>query len=95
MAAYILAFVEVTDSETYERYKLLAPKAIVAGGGRYLVRGGAVDVLEGSHDGRRVVVLEFPSVEAAKVFYDSELYREARAVRANASKATLLLVPGI
>lgn len=95
MAAYILAFVDVTDPETYERYKLLAPPAIAAGGGRYLVRGGAVEVLEGEHDGRRVVVLEFPDIAAAKTFYDGEAYRAARAVRATASTATLLLVPGI
>ncbi len=95
MAAYILAFIDVTDTEAYERYKQLAPGAIAEAGGKYLVRGGAVDVLEGKHDGRRVVVLEFPSTEAAKAFYDGERYRYARAARANAAKGDFLLVPGI
>ena len=78
MAAYLLVDCEVTDAERYERYKQLAPAAIAKFGGRYLARGGATDVLEGNWLPRRVVVLEFPSTDAARRFYDSPEYRAAR-----------------
>lgn len=95
MPAYVIAFVEVTDPAAYEQYKALAPGAVTAAGGRYLVRGGEVTALEGQHDGRRVVVLEFPGLEAARAFYDGATYREARAARRDAARMTMLLVPGL
>ena len=77
MAAYIVVDCEVTDPAKYEQYKELAPPAIARYGGRYLARGGASAVLEGDWQPKRVVILEFPSLAAAKEFYDSPEYRAA------------------
>jgi uncharacterized protein (DUF1330 family) len=95
MPAYLIVDVEVTDPEQYENYKAVAPAAIAKYGGRYLVRGGAHTTLEGSWRPHRVVLLEFPDVEAAKRFYDSPEYREARALRANAAKGNIVVVEGL
>jgi uncharacterized protein (DUF1330 family) len=95
MPAYVIVFIEVTDPVKYETFKSMAPDAIAAGGGRYLVRGGEVTAIEGTHDGRRVVLLEFSSIEAAKAFHDTPAYRAAREMRKGAAKFTALLVPGV
>lgn len=95
MAAYIVVDCEVTDPARYEQYKQLAPPAIARYGGRYLVRGGASAVLEGDWQPKRVVILEFPSLAAAKEFYDSPEYRAARAVRVDAARMNLVAVEGV
>lgn len=95
MAAYVIARINVTDPEKYEGYKALSPGAIAAYGGRFLARGGSTEVLEGEAEGRRIVIVEFPSMDQAKVFYDSEEYREARAARAGAAEGQFLLVDGL
>jgi uncharacterized protein (DUF1330 family) len=95
MAAYILVDVQVTDPVRYERYRALTPGAIARYGGRFLVRGGDTTVLEGDWQPHRVVVLEFPSVAAAKEFYDSPEYREARAARAGAARMSMFVVEGV
>ena len=95
MAAYILAEIEVTDPERYEAYKLLAPPAIARYGGRYLVRGGETAVLEGDWKPGRVVVLEFPTLEAARTFHDSPEYRAAREKRKGAAKMNMIAVAGL
>ena len=94
MPAYIIARVNVTDPEQYEKYKLLSPAASAEFGGTFIVRGGAHEVLEGEPDDRRIVVLEFPTVEAAKSFYDSEAYTHARDVRAGAAEMEMVVVEG-
>jgi len=95
MPAYILAEIEVTDPARYEEYKVLAPPAIARYGGRYLVRGGETAVLEGDWQPGRVVVLEFPTLEAARTFYDSPEYRAARDKRKNAAKMNMIAVAGL
>ncbi len=96
MAAYVIAQLDVTDPAAYERYRAAAPATIAAAGGRYLARGGEVVALEGRHDGRRVVILEFPTTGAARAWYDGEAYRLARELRrACARDVTFLLVPGV
>ena len=95
MPAYVIARINVTDPEKYEGYKALSPGAIAAYGGKFLARGGEVAVLEGEPEDRRVVIVEFPSVEQAKVFYDSPEYIEARAARAGAAQGQFLLVEGV
>jgi uncharacterized protein (DUF1330 family) len=96
VAAYVIAILEVTDPVAYERYKAAAPATIAAAGGRYVARGGEITVLEGAHDGRRVVLLEFPTVAAAKGWYDGEAYREAKRLRGTCARnVTFLLVPGL
>jgi uncharacterized protein (DUF1330 family) len=95
MAAYILVDCKVTDPIRYEKYKALAPAAIARYGGRYLARGGESAVLEGSWQPNRVVVLEFPSVEQARAFYDSPEYVEARAARKGAAQMNMVVVAGV
>jgi uncharacterized protein (DUF1330 family) len=95
MAAYILVDCEVTNPEGYERYKALAPDAIARYGGRYLVRGGEAVRLEGDWIPRRVVVLEFPTLEAARKFHDSPEYRAAREVRAGSANMNMIAVAGL
>jgi uncharacterized protein (DUF1330 family) len=96
MAAYVIAQLEVTDPAAYERYKAASPPAVAAAGGRYVARGAEVTALEGLHDGRRVVILEFPTVQAAREWYHGDAYRAARELRkACARNVTFLLVPGV
>ena len=95
MPAYLLVDCEVTDPARYEIYKTMAPPAIAKFHGRYLVRGGATTLMEGSWAPNRVVVLEFPDADAARRFYDSPEYRAARAARAGAAVMNMLLVEGI
>ncbi len=96
MPAYVIAMLEVTDPAAYERYKAAVPSTIAAAGGRYLARGGE-SVLEGSHDGRRVVILEFPSVEAARAWHQGERLRRGPDVirESCARNVTFLLIPGV
>jgi len=95
MPAYLIVDCEVTDPERYEIYKQLAPPAIAKYGGRYLVRGGATTILEGSWQPNRVVVLEFPDEETAKRFYASPEYSAARTKRAGAASMNMVLVSGV
>lgn len=95
MAAYVLFDIEVTDPARYEAYKKLAPPAIAKYGGRYLVRGGAPQQVEGDWRPTRIVVLEFPDAATARRFYDSAEYRAARAERAGAAQMNAVLVEGI
>ncbi len=85
-AAYIIADVKVSDPEQYKQYMALSPGAIAAAGGEFIVRGGRHETLEGQWQPNRMVVLRFPSYDAAKTFYDSERYRAARAKRAGATE---------
>lgn len=94
-AGYILAYVDVTDPVQYEQYKVLSTKAMQVHGAEPLVRGGKTEVLEGEWAPTRVVVLKFPSYDAAKAFHDSEEYRAARASREKAAKMNMIVVEGI
>lgn len=94
MSAYLIALVDVTDPVQYEDYKMLTPHAITTNGGRFLARGGEAEALEGPKENRRVVVLEFDSVEQARAFWDSPEYLEAREVRAGAAEMQAFIVPG-
>jgi len=95
MAAYIVVDCDVTDPVRYEQYKRLAPAAIARYGGRYLVRGGEMAVLEGNWRPNRVVVLEFPTVERARAFYESPEYIEARTARKGAAQMNMIVVAGV
>jgi uncharacterized protein (DUF1330 family) len=95
MAAYVIYNADVTDPEQYELYKAQAAPLIAAHGGTYIVRGGDVDVLEGATPRGRTVVLEFPTMEAARGWYDSDGYRAARALRENAATASAYIVDGV
>ncbi|MCX7742857.1 MAG: DUF1330 domain-containing protein [Tepidimonas sp.] len=95
MSAYIIADVDVTDPEQYEDYKRWSTHAIQTHGAQVLVRGGAVTVLEGDWQPSRIVVLRFPTVQAAQAFYDSPEYRRARQARAGAAVMRMIAVEGL
>lgn len=95
MAAYLIARIDVTDAERYEDYKRLAPAAIEAHGGRYLVRGGVHETIEGEPEDRRIVVLEFEDAAAARAFYHSPEYTAARSVREGAATGQFVIVEGV
>jgi uncharacterized protein (DUF1330 family) len=94
MAAYVIAEVEVTDPATYETYRKLVPPTLEKYGGRFLVRGGAVESKEGGWEPKRLVVLEFASMEQARKWYASPEYAPALALRLKAARSRLLLVEG-
>ena len=93
-SAYIISNVTVTNPAQYEEYKRLSTLAMQAHGAQALVRGGAVQVLEGDWQPDRVVVLRFPSVEAARAFADSGEYGAARQARQGAAVMRMVLVEG-
>ena len=95
MKAYLIAMVRVDDPDTYREYTRRTPALIEAAGGRFLVRGGPVETLEGPDFQDRLVVVEFPSMEAARAFYASDAYREAMGYRTRSSDATFLLAHGV
>jgi len=94
MAAYFIVEVEVTDPGVFEEYRKQVSGTIEKYGGRYVVRGGKAETLEGDWHPKRVVVLEFPSVEQAKRWYGSPEYKPLLALRLKSSKAKLVLVEG-
>jgi uncharacterized protein (DUF1330 family) len=95
MPAYVVVQVTVEDPETYARYRALAPPSIAAHGGRYLVRGGDVETLEGTWAPSRFVVLEFPSADAARAWWASDDYAEAKALRQRSAQTEMILVEGV
>ncbi|MBN7811923.1 DUF1330 domain-containing protein [Algoriphagus sp. H41] len=92
MSAYVLVEVDIHDGSLYEEYKKLTPASIAAYGGSFVVRGLPVQVMEGSWDHDRLVLLEFPSKEKALEWYHSEAYQKARAIREQASSANFLII---
>jgi uncharacterized protein (DUF1330 family) len=95
MAAYVVVDIEVTDPVAFEEYRKGVPATIAKYGGRYVVRGGKAETLEGGWDPKRLVILEFPSTEAVKRWYFSEEYKPLLAQRLKASKGSLVLVEGV
>jgi uncharacterized protein (DUF1330 family) len=93
--AFVLIDIDVTDPARYEAYKRLSGPAAEKHGGRFVVRGGAVTPLEGAWSPTRLVVLEFPSVAAARTWYDSPEYAEARRARAGAADFRAVIVEGV
>jgi uncharacterized protein (DUF1330 family) len=96
--AYIISEVRIRDAEAADRYRALAAASIAAHGGRYVVRGAAPDTLEGGRgDDERLVVVEFPSVDAARTWYASPEYAPALAIRHadGALERRLTLVEGV
>jgi uncharacterized protein (DUF1330 family) len=94
-AGYVIADIEVKDPEAYADYRGLSTAAAEKHGGEFLVRGGATETLEGGWQPSRFVIIRFESVEAARRWYESPDYSEARAVRQRAAESTLLLAEGI
>jgi uncharacterized protein (DUF1330 family) len=94
MAAYVLAEIEITNPEGYKEYTAAVPATIAQYGGRFLVRGGASEPLEGEWPKQRRVLIEFPSMEAAKKWFASPEYEKPLAMRRANSKGRLLLMEG-
>jgi uncharacterized protein (DUF1330 family) len=95
MAAYIIVEIEITDPVGYEEYKNQAGATVHQYGGKYIVRGGKTEVLEGNWKPKRIVILEFPSIERAKEWLNSEEYREPRKLRHRTSKTNMLVIEGV
>ena len=93
MAAYIIADVQVTDPVQYEEYRKWSSAAAKEHNAEFMVRGGKTERLEGREPGR-IVILKFPSMEAARAFYDSDTYRKGRAAREHAAVMHMLIVEG-
>jgi uncharacterized protein (DUF1330 family) len=95
MTAYVFANVRVEDPAAYEQYRQMVPAIIEHFGGRYLARGGRAQVVEGEQEPGRVIVLEFPSYEAAQLWYSSAEYAEAKRVRQGCAAAEVVIVEGV
>jgi uncharacterized protein (DUF1330 family) len=95
MAAYIISDLTVLDLEAIEVYRTRAAASIARHGGRYLARGGKIEVLEGNWDPNLIVIVEFPDADRARAWYRSPDYAEALAVRDRALSRNLLLVEGV
>jgi len=95
MSAYVVVEIEVLDPERYETYKQLAPPSIAQYGGRYVARGGQVETLEGTWSPKRLVILEFPSVDQAKAWWNSAEYAQAKALRQAVSRTQMIVVEGL
>ncbi len=95
MSAYVIANIRITDPERYAEYIKLTPGSVAPFGGRFIVRGGRAENLEGDIQANRIVILEFERYEKAKAWYESEGYRAAKALRQSAAVSSLILVDGI
>ena len=94
MAAYIIADIDVTDPAGFEEYRQQVSPMIAKWGGKYLVRGGSMEKVEGDWAPKRLVVLEFESLERAKEFYHSEEYRPVMEIRHKTAVSNLVIVEG-
>ena len=95
MAAYVIVDIKVNEPVEYEEYKRLAGPTVGAYGGRYVVRGGAAEVLEGEWVPNRLVVLEFPTAAQAKIWWGSAEYSVAKAIRQRTAHTNMVLVEGL
>lgn len=95
MSAYVIVETDITDPAQFEQYKAASPGAVQAGGGRFLVRGGELDVLEGDWRPSRLVVLDFEDLAAARARYDSEIYQQAKELRDGAARLRMVAVQGV
>ncbi len=94
MKGYVIAEVEVTDPILFEQYRAGVPATVAAHGGRYLVRGGAITPAEGGWNPKRLIILEFPDVAAAKAWHDSAAYAPMKAMRERSARSKIIIVEG-
>lgn len=94
-AGYLIFDVEIADMTRYQDFMRAVKPALEAAGARYLARGGAHEVFEGDWSPRRIVLLEFPSAQAARDFYNGPVYRDLKTIRDECSSARLVLVEGV
>jgi uncharacterized protein (DUF1330 family) len=94
MSAYVIAEIDITDPAAYEEYRKQVPGVIAKFGGKYIVRGGKVESMEGGWSPKRLAVVEFPSMDQALKFYRSADYAPLIKLRQKASKGRLVIVEG-
>ena len=94
MSAYLVVEADIKDPEGFAEYRTMVPASLEVYGGKYLVRGGAVENLEGAWAPSRIVIIEFESVEQAKRWWDSDEYREARNLRQATADTKMIVVEG-
>ena len=95
MAAYVIADVEVTDEALFEEYRKLVPATVESFGGRYIVRGGASEVVEGNQTPHRTVIIEFPTFEQAKAWHASDEYANPKQMRIDSTNSNVMIVDGV
>ena len=95
MTAYVIVQAEIHDWDKFRIYLNESPRIIAQYGGKYVVRGGAMAILEGDSRGQRIVIIEFPSLEKAKEWYSSEEYRRVRQLREGAATGSLIALEGV
>lgn len=95
MPGYVVLSVEVLDAERYNDYARMGPPTVTQYGGRYLVRGGPVEIRSGSWEPKRLVILEFPSVQQARTWWDSPEYAPAKALREACAVSDVVIVEGV
>ena len=95
MPAYIIVDVKITNPEMYEEYKKLTPASIAAYQGKFIVRGGATETLEGNWQPGRFVMLEFPNAELAREWWHSAEYAPAKNIRQRAASTNMILAEGV
>ncbi len=94
MAAYVIVQVKVTDWERFKEYLKETPRTIARYGGRYVARGGDTVVLEGEEQAKRIVLIEFPSLQKAKQWYFSEEYQQIKVLREGTAVGSLIAIEG-
>jgi uncharacterized protein (DUF1330 family) len=95
MKAYIIVDVNITNPSRYEDYKKLTPASLVPYEGKFIVRGGTTETLEGEWSPGRVVILEFPSVQQAKAWWSSAGYAPAKVIRQSSADTKMIMVEGV
>ena len=94
MAAYLISQIRVTDPDQFQKYRDASIPVAERYGARYLARSDDVEVLDGKHDGRRVVIIEFPDMDRLRAFWNSADYQSARQLRLNAAEIDIWAIPG-
>ncbi len=95
MPAYVIIDIDITDPIGYEEYKNLASPTLAVYGGKYIARGGHTEVLEGTWQPNRVVILQFDSIEKAKAWLNSPEYKEPRKIRLRTAKTNMIVTQGL
>jgi len=95
MCAYVIVEIDIVDPAGYEEYKQLASATVEKYGGKYIIRGGAVEPLEGDWNPKRIVVLQFDSIQRAKEWLNCDEYREPRKMRHRTARTRMIVVEGV
>lgn len=95
MSALVIVEIDIHDMDLYKSYTLLTPDTIAAYDGKFLVRGGETTLLEGDWQPKRLVVLEFPSVDRAKAWWHSDTYGKAKEIRQQAATTKMIIAEGV